>query len=160
MRNDWLNRTTKQLISNTSPGDMLRRFGAPFDGSATSNAQWIYDPDLAAVAGFPSKYWIISGDTVSLMDAGQRATVDAAIVSAARDAIANEFDDVDDKMRALALSLLDVVNFLSGQIESIKTAIEGAASLGALRTAVTAIPDAPQRTAAQLKTLLRSKLGT
>ena len=160
MRNDWLSRATKQLISNTSPGDMLRRFGPPFDGTPTSNAEWIYDPDLTAVAGFPSLYWNIVGDTVSLMSQVERDAVDQARLDALRDAIAAEFDNTEDKLRALALALLDAVNFLSDQCERIKSSIGNANNLAEVKTAITAIPAARQRTAADLKVLLRSKLGS
>ena len=39
---------------------------------------WIHNPNLSAVAGFASKYWIITGDVVTLMDQAARDAVDAA----------------------------------------------------------------------------------
>ena len=65
--NDWLNRATKQYSVNTSASDMAARFGGDFTDYA-SNAEWIYDPDMSAVTGEPSKYWIITGDVITLMD--------------------------------------------------------------------------------------------
>jgi hypothetical protein len=58
-----LNRTTKQyLISvNTPDYDPL---------------QWIINPDLSAVGSFPSIYWTITGNVVTLSNAAARAVVD------------------------------------------------------------------------------------
>jgi hypothetical protein len=44
-------------------------------------ADWIINPDLTAVDGQPSIYWLISGDTVSLADAGQRFAIDAELAA-------------------------------------------------------------------------------
>ena len=89
MDNNWLNRTTKQLILNTDAASMSERFVGDFSAYA-SNAEWIYDPDLSAVDGWPSKYWIIAAypsDAVTLMTEPQRAVVDAAELEAAMKAI-------------------------------------------------------------------------
>lgn len=108
MRNDWLNRTTKQLILNTSPATMGVLEPA-------SNAEWIYDPDMSAVEGYPVKYWIITGDVVTLMDAGERATIDAAMLEAARDQVATQLDQQENIIRAFMLIVLDEVNLLRTQ---------------------------------------------
>ena len=47
-----------------------------------AEANYIQDPDLSAVAGQPSKYWTISGDTVSLANVGTRNARDADIAAA------------------------------------------------------------------------------
>ena len=49
-------------------------------------ADWIINPDLTAVDGQPSIYWLISGDTVSLADAGQRSAIDAELAALAVEA--------------------------------------------------------------------------
>lgn len=66
---DVVSRTTKQFLSSVSENET--------DFPA---AQWIYQyPNwLDAVAGFPSKYWIITDDVITLMTPAQRAVVDAA----------------------------------------------------------------------------------
>ena len=46
-------------------------------------AEWILNPDMSAVEGFPSQYWIITGDAVTLMDQAERDAVDAAALSRA-----------------------------------------------------------------------------
>ena len=42
---------------------------------------WIINPDLSAVDGQPSKYWDISGDTVSLANQGTHNARDADIAA-------------------------------------------------------------------------------
>ena len=118
-----LNRTTKQLIASANTPDY------PI-------AQWIIEPDLSAVSGFSSKYWTITGDSVTLMSTSQRDTVDAADLSAARDAQAAQLDAIESEVRAFALVVLDEIN--------------------TLRTALSL----PTRTIAQLKTAVRNKLGS
>ena len=162
--NTWLHRTTKQYLVQVSSGDMERRF-APLvfhdaQGEPVSNAEWIHAPDVSAVTGFATKYWIITGDVVTLMSQAQRDAVDAAELSAQFDAIANELTNTKDRDRAIILALLDVANFLSNQVESIKTAATGSANHGAFSTAVSGIPASPQRTIGELITLVRNKLGS
>ena len=60
-----LNRTTKEVLPSVNTPDY-------------SPKDWIINPDLTAVNGFPSKYWIITGDVVTLMSDVERAAVDAA----------------------------------------------------------------------------------
>jgi hypothetical protein len=159
----WLNRITKQLVDGKSPADMAAIFGGVFvdaSGNAQSNANWIFNPDLSAVVGFLPRYWVISGDTVSLMSEGERDAVDVALLSGARDAVAAQLDAVEEYSRAFALVVLDELNLHASRVTSILDAIDGAASLAALKTAVAAIPDVPQRTVANLKTGVRNKLGS
>ena len=138
--NTWLNRATKRLLVQTSSGDMERHF-APLvfhdeSGEPASNDEWIHAPDLSAVAGFPAKYWIVTGDGVTLMDAAQRDAVDASTREASRDDAVKEFDQQEALLRAVALVMLDQLNTLR--------ALHG-------------LPDA---TPAQLKSAIRAKLGS
>lgn len=142
-----LNRTTRQYLASVNTPDY-------------PVAEWIVEPDLSAVAGFPAKYWAIVGDMVSLMSQAERDAVDAAELAAARDAVAGAFDGVEDFARAFALILLDELNLHAARVTAILDAVDGASNLAGLKTAVAAIPDVPQRTIAQLKTALRAKLGT
>lgn len=118
-----LNRTTKQYLSSVNTPDF------PL-------AQWIINPSLAAVAGFESRYWTITGDVVTLMTQGERDAVDAALVSAARDAVTAQLDATEGVLRAFMLVVLDEVNILRTQ--------------AGLAT----------RTVNQLRTAIRNKLGT
>lgn len=142
-----LNRTTKALIVSANTADY------PL-------IDWIINPDLSAVAGFAAKYWTISGDTVSLLDQAGRAAVDAAILSAERDAVAAAMDALEDYSRAFALVVLDEINLHATRITDILNAVDNASNLATLKSAVALIPDVPQRTIAQLKTALRNKLGS
>ena len=142
-----LNRTTKQYITSVNTPDY-------------PVVDWIIEPDLSAVVGFPSIYWTITGDTVSLMSQAERDAIDAALLAAARDAIAAAMDQVEDYTRAFALVCLDEFNSHATKINAILTAIDNGSTLSAVKTNIAAIADYPQRTIAQLKTSVRNKLGT
>lgn len=142
-----LNRTTKQLIVSANTPDY-------------PTAQWIIEPDLSAVAGQPSRYWTITGDTVTLMNQSGRDAVDAAILSASEDITAAQLDGVYNIHRAFALVCLDEFNAHALKINAILDAVDAATSLADLKTRVGLIADYPQRTIAQLKTGLRNKLGS
>ena len=98
-------------------------------------ANYIEYPDFSAVEGWATRYWIVTGDAITLMDAAARAVVDAQALSDARDSVTDEIDTVESLMRALALVLLDEINTLRAEH-----------SLAA-------------RTVAQVKTAIRNKLG-
>lgn len=121
-------------------------------------ADWIHGPDLSAVVGQPSKYWTITGDVVTLMSQAERDAVDAAEVTAAKDAVADELDRVQTIMRAFAEALLDELNLHAERTTAILNAVDGASNLATLKTAVALIADVPTRTLAQLKTAVRGKL--
>ena len=59
-----LNRTTKEYRPSANTPDF-------------PVAEWIINPDLTAVAGQPIKYWIITGDVVTLASPAQQAVIDA-----------------------------------------------------------------------------------
>lgn len=142
-----LNRTTKQYITSANTVEYPVQ-------------DWIIEPDLSAVIGFASKYWTISGDVVSLMSQAERDAVDAAELAAARDAIANRLDGVEDIARAAILIIMDEFNLHSARLNAVLDAIDAGASLAAIKTSVAAINNIPTRTVEQLKTALRNKLGT
>ena len=141
-----LHRITKQLLESVNTPEY-----PPVD--------WIIEPDLAAVAGFESRYWIITGDVVTLMDAAARAAVDAASLEALRDATAAELDQMEGVLRAFILTVLDELNAHATKINAILTAIDNGSTLANVKTNIAAIADYPARTASQLKNTLRSKLG-
>lgn len=121
---------------------------------------WIINPDLSAVAGFASRYWKVNGDTVSLMTLAERNAVDAALVAAARDAVADELTNNENIQRAFMLLVLDEFNAHSAKVNALLTAIDNSGSLAALKTAVAAIADLPTRTESDLRTAIRNKLGS
>lgn len=121
-----VHRTTKELRRSVNTPD--------FDV-----ADWIINPDLSAVRGQPSKYWVITGDSVTLMDQAARDVVDAAeaaaILAANRAAEKARYDN-ERLIRAVVLVKLDEIN-----------AVRAASAL-------------PARTAAQLKTAIESKIDS
>lgn len=121
-----LNRTTKQLI--------------PF--AHTPNfpvADWIINPDLSAVAGQPTRYFIITGDVVTLASAAEQVAIDAviaeALLTSARDGAKNEFDD---RRELVAFAKLLIIE------------------LNELRL----LHGLPKRTFAQLRNALRGEIDT
>ena len=121
----WLHRTTKRYMVSTSESSLPE-----------AAANYIENPDVSAVAGQPTKYWVITGDVVTLMDQTAMDAVDAALLTAARDAVAAELDDLENILRAFMLIVLDEINVLrvdNGRAE---------------------------RTAVQLKSAIRGRLGS
>lgn len=67
-------------------------------------------------------------------------------------------DPISKKEKALLLVILDEFNAHASKINAILTAIDGAASFAAMKTAIAAIVDYPQRTPAQIKTAVAAKI--
>lgn len=109
----------------------------------------------------PAQYRKWTGSAVAEMTAPEKAVVDAARVQASKDAALAQVNGPDrpDLLRALALLVLDEFNAHATKMNALLTAIDNAASLGALKTAVALIADHPTRTVAQLKTALVAKMG-
>lgn len=142
-----LHRTTKQYLPSVNTPDY-------------SPAQWIINPDLSLVAGFPSIYWVITGDNVTLMDQAARDAVDAALLEAQRDAVVAQLQQVEDVLRAFMLMVLDEFNSHALKTNAILDAIDSANNLTQVQTNIGAVSDYPQRTEAQLRATIRAKLGT
>lgn len=58
-----VNRTTRQFLASVNTPDF-------------PESDWIINPDLSAVGGFPSKYWIITGNVITLQTPAQRDLTD------------------------------------------------------------------------------------
>ncbi len=123
-------------------------------------AQWIIDPDLSAVAGVAHKYWKILIDAVLAMTQVERDAVDAAEVTARRDAAVATLIQVEGVQRAFMLIVLDELNLGALKINALLAAIGAATSLAGLKTAVSLIADYPALTEAKLRTAIRNRLGT
>ncbi len=101
-----LDRETKQLHRSVNEPDFpVERFiHEPIEG-------------LASVLDFPTKYWVITGDVVTLMDQAARDAVDAQEVADAlaadRTVAKDRYDDRDFK--ALALVIMDELNILRAE---------------------------------------------
>ena len=129
-----LNRTTKQYVRSANTPDY-------------PTVDWIIDPDMSAVDGWPSKYWVITGDTVSLMDQAARDAVDAAELSARLDNEAEGIESPQSLQRAFAEVVLDEINMLRQQFN--------ATTAESNQLTNTAFAD---RTLAQVKAALRNKM--
>ena len=139
----WLNVNTMEYVERASPSSMKERFPAltfiDGNGKAMSNAEWNFALDgslVVAVIGQPRKYWILVAGVAALMSQAERDAIDAALLTASRDSIANEIDQLETYTRAFALVVLDEINSLRSQ--------HGLSA----------------RTTAQLKTAIRNKLDT
>ena len=145
----WLHRTSKQYLTSTSPASL-----------SEPEANYIQDPNMAPIAGFPSRYWVITGDIVSLMSQAERDVVDAAALVARRDALADEISKLESYSRAFALIMLDEFNSISLKINEILDAIDAGSNANQIKSNIAAVADRPQRTAAQLRAALRNRLDT
>ncbi len=114
-----LNRTTKQYLSSVNTPDY-------------PVAQWIINPDLAAVSSQPVKYWTITDDTVTLISQAARDAIDAQEDSDRLDSISDQLDQNQSIMRAFTEVVLDEINTLRAQhslaartLSQLKTAVRG-----------------------------------
>lgn len=120
---------------------VLNRITKEFRTSANTPdfpvADWIINPDLTAVAGQPSIYWVITGDIVSLASVGEQATIDAALaatqLTSEKDAAKTDID-VERVVRAL-------VDMLPGEFNILR-----------------ALHSLPDRTAAQVNAALKANV--
>lgn len=125
---DYLHRTTKVYRRSISPNELPE-----------SLANYIEDPDLSAVVGVSSAYWIITGDVISEMSQAEKDAVDAAVLATARDAeIQAQIDSLESTMRQVVKLIVSELNIVRGVCK----------------------PPLPNRTFDQVKTQLRSDLGT
>ena len=120
---DVVNRTTNQYLQSVNTGDF-------------PSQDWIINPDLSAVEGQPTKYWVITGDVITLADQATRDAIDAAELDASRDETADHMNNPEALVRALGLVILDEINILR--------------SIEAL----------PERTPSQLNQAIRARLGS
>lgn len=136
---NYLHRTNKQYLQSVSPASLPE-----------PAANYIYMPDLSAVVGISSIYWVITGDTVSEMSQAEKDLIDAARLSDARDAAIEEnIDDLESVLRQLAQMMVRELNIVRQQINT--TTAESN------QLTDTNLAD---RTMPQVKAQLRSGLGT
>lgn len=73
-------------------------------------------PDMSAVEGVPSKYWVIIGDVVSEMNQGEKDAVDAVALTARRDAAVNAaVDEVEGDLRQIVKLMISEINILRAE---------------------------------------------
>lgn len=120
---------------------VLNRATKEFRGSVHtpnfSTVEWIINPDLSAVQGQPTKYWIITGDVVTLASPAEQTVIDD-VIAATRAAKDKEEEktrfDNELLLKAFAELVIDQFNVLR--------VIEGL----------------PDLTFAQLRTAIRDKI--
>lgn len=152
---DVVNRATAQHIASVHAPDFDPGAWVIFGKARAAEIPAI----RALVAAVPQRHRKVVGDNVVEMDAGEKATVDAALASAAKDVAANELEAADTLMRAFAEVLIDELNANAARVKAILDAVDAATNLTTLKTAVALITDPPTRNLAQLKTALRAKLN-
>lgn len=136
---DYLHRTTKVYRQSISPNELPEPL-----------ANYIEAPDLSAVAGVPSVYWIIIGDVISEMTQGEKDAVDAFLLSAARDAeIQAEIDELESTMRQLVKMVVSELNILRQQFNTTTVEVQQATDT-----------NFADRTLTQVRQQLRNDLGT
>lgn len=121
---------------------------------------WIHSPDLSAVAGFDAKYWVVTGDAVTLMDQASRDAVDVAELVARRDAEAAQLVNLEGVLRAFMLIVLDEFNAHTSKENSMRDAMDASTSLADMKARIGAIADYPIRTEEQLRTAIRNRMGS
>lgn len=144
-----IHRTTLQFIASANEPD----YPEPV---------WKWSPDMSAVVGVPVYFqkWDAVAERPIPMTQGEQDTVTAARLAAAREAAAAVLDGVENITRAFMLLVLDEFNAHSAKMNALLTAIDGAATLAALKTTVGTIADLPTRTAQQLRDAIKNKLGS
>ena len=129
-----LNRTTKAYRTSVNTPDF-------------PEVDWIHEPDMSAVVGFASKYWIITGDVVTLMAQVDRDALDAADLVAQKDAEADNFDAEGTMFKAAMEVMVDGFNTLRQQFNDTTSQVNQASNT-----------NFQPYTLAQLKAAVRSKL--
>ena len=147
-----LNRTTKQLIRSVNTPDYN-----PVD--------WIINPDLSAVEGFPSIYWTITGDVVTLQNQSERDATDAAIAAALITDQKTEAEQLHDDVEALSRALRAVVLLTVGELNALRTqwrdfqiGVANSNNLSQLKTEVAALPSLEDRTYQQARTAIGNNI--
>lgn len=132
---DAVNRTTKEYRQSIHTPDF------PVE-------DWIINPNLSAVAGVENKYWKISGDVITEMNASEKQAVDdaeaAAQTTANRaEAVANpdEVTGIGVRVRALIELFNKRDNYLVNRIAELQAAFDSVkASSGPADNIRAAIP--------------------
>ena len=121
---------------------------------------WVINPDMSQVTGVNPKYWKWDGTRPIPMTSGEQIALDASAVEDARDAVAAQLDRQEDVLRAVVAAIVGELNAHSDKVNLMLSEIALATSLADFKTRMGTIPDLPQRSMAQLKTVVRNALGS
>lgn len=120
------------------------------DFDCVDRANLALEPGGKLVAGVVTR-----ADQIYVLTAAQVAALVSAEIAAM---LASDTAD-DKRFKALILVILDEFNAHATKINAILSAVDGAATLAALKIAVAAIVDYPQRAPAQLKAAVMAKIN-
>lgn len=119
----------------------------------------------ALVDANPIRYLKVVVDAVEVMTQAEKDAVDAAIaaaiLAAQRDGAKTVFDSAAQEgkiLKAVILLLIDELNDLRGWLVDFKVEVAAATSLADLKTRVAGLPNMADRTSAQARTAIRSKI--
>lgn len=146
---DWVHRTTKSYLQSIPENELPE-----------PAANYIFMPNMSAVVGIPSIYWIITGDVITEMNQAEKDIVDAQILSDNRDSTTAQLDDLEEILRQIVTLSMREINILRGWTLDFKAEVAAAGNLGQLKTSVALLPDLNDLTFAQFKTQIRNDLGT
>jgi hypothetical protein len=121
-------------------------FLAGDNGDGKTGVDWLSQTPMPAVAEIEA---ITDPQIATAVTSRERAVLSALVNAAQREAALT---------RAAVLVILDEFNAHALKTNAILNAVDGAATLAALKTAVAAIADYPQRTKAQLLTAMQNKI--
>lgn len=93
----FLHRVTKQCLYRGNTPDFLK-------------TDWIHWPDMIQVERYLSKYWIITGDKVSLMSQTYRDAIDAVELNISKDNTIAIFEDKTSWEQGLLEILVEQFN--------------------------------------------------
>lgn len=129
------------------------------------NASPLSDFRVRSINGVETiEFWSVAlgaEPSQATLDAVTQGQIDSSTLTKAytrAKALLTSDDDISRKDKAVLLTILDELNLHATKINDILTAIDGAATLAAMKTAIAAINDYPQRTAAQLRTAANNKI--
>ena len=101
----YLHRATKQYFQSTSPASLPEPL-----------VNYISNPDMSAVKGVPSKYWVITDDAVTEMSQAEKDAVDATELIERRDsAVTGMIENLEGDLRQLVRLIISELNILRSQ---------------------------------------------
>ena len=125
----------------------------------------LINPNLSAVAGQPLRYWKHVAGAIQLMTLAEQNAVDAAIAAALLASQRNGAKDIFDSavsdgkiLKAVVLLLIDELNTLRTFTRDFKTETAAATNLANFQTRIATLPTLADRTAAQARTAIRTKI--
>lgn len=145
-----------------SPADAIREVRSDVDPGVPTKAGWRWLPverstDETGGSDVFGEVRSVLADRVTIVQVGRAFTTQET--SDRRDGIAARFDNSEDIVRAAVLVIMEELNRHSDVEASILAAAATATSLADFKTRMGQIAAIPARTAQDLKSAIRNKLG-